>query len=201
MGTTERRARAKAALRQQILDAARELFIDEGYEAVSMRKIAQRIEYSPTAIYLHFEDKQALFRAVCDETFERLARRLDRLTKRETDPLTRLRDGLHAYVDFALKHPQHYTATFLLKGLGDAAQFGASAGGRAFGYLHRAVEEAMTSGALRRGDVATASQSLWAACHGVAMLLITLDKTAFPFVARATLVSRTIDTMLRGLRP
>jgi AcrR family transcriptional regulator len=200
MGTTERRARAKVELRQKILDAARALFIEEGYEAVSMRKIAQRIEYSPTAIYLHFEDKQALFRAVCDETFERLARRLDRLAVRDADPLTRLRDGLHAYVDFALKHPQHYTATFLLKASGTTTPFAASAGGRAFAHLQRGVEEAIAHGSIRRGDAAAMAQSLWAACHGVSLLLITLDGGTFPFVARATLISSTIDTMLRGLR-
>jgi AcrR family transcriptional regulator len=61
MGVKERKAREKETLRQDILDAARELFIREGYQAVSMRKIAEKIEYSPATIYLHFRDKDDIF--------------------------------------------------------------------------------------------------------------------------------------------
>ncbi|HWJ54839.1 MAG TPA: helix-turn-helix domain-containing protein, partial [Vicinamibacterales bacterium] len=98
MGSSERRARAKVALRQQILDAARELFVRDGFDAVSMRRIAARIEYSPTAIYLHFPDKQSILTALCDETFEKLSMRLATHFARNTDPMTRLRDGLQLYV-------------------------------------------------------------------------------------------------------
>ena len=65
MGSTERRERAKGRVRGLILDAARALFAVKGYEAVTMRAIAERIEYSPTAIYLHFADKRDLVRALC----------------------------------------------------------------------------------------------------------------------------------------
>src|SRR5690349_5915348 len=100
MGSTERRARAKVALRQQILDAARELFVREGYDAVSMRRIAARIEYSPTAIYLHFPDKQSILTALCDETFEKLSTRLAAHVARTPDPVERLRGGLRLYIEF-----------------------------------------------------------------------------------------------------
>ena len=69
MGTKERRAREKEQLRRQILVAARELFVNEGYESVSMRKkFANKIEYSPTTIYLYFKDKADLLDSVCKET-------------------------------------------------------------------------------------------------------------------------------------
>jgi AcrR family transcriptional regulator len=73
MGVKERREREKSEIRDKILDAARELFITEGYDGVSMRKVAEKIEYSPTAIYLHFADKQELFHELCHEDFARLA--------------------------------------------------------------------------------------------------------------------------------
>ncbi|PYQ72070.1 MAG: TetR family transcriptional regulator, partial [Acidobacteria bacterium] len=60
MGVRDRRARQKQLLRQQILDAARALLVREGYDSLSMRRVAERIDYSPTAIYLHFKDKQEL---------------------------------------------------------------------------------------------------------------------------------------------
>jgi len=73
MGVKERRERVKSETRDRILDAARELFISEGYEGVSMRKVAEKIEYSPTAIYLHFADKEELFHELVHEDFARLA--------------------------------------------------------------------------------------------------------------------------------
>jgi AcrR family transcriptional regulator len=65
MRLQERRERQRQSLRKQILDAARELFTELGYEAVSMRRIADKIGYSPTTIYLHFADKEALVRELC----------------------------------------------------------------------------------------------------------------------------------------
>jgi len=62
MGIIERRERERKAVRKKILDAARELFVAEGYDAVTMRRIAETIEYSPTAIYFHFKDKETLIR-------------------------------------------------------------------------------------------------------------------------------------------
>ena len=64
MTIESRRARRKAQLRQEIIDAARDILAREGYHQLSMRKVAERIEYSPTAIYLHFEDKRDLGQAV-----------------------------------------------------------------------------------------------------------------------------------------
>jgi AcrR family transcriptional regulator len=200
MGPPERRARQKQALRQRILDAARELFVEEGYDRVSMRRIAQRIEYSATAIYLHFEDKEALFQALCDETFERLGKRLEALERRVDDPLERLRAGLQLYIEFGLSHPQHYTVTFLLKSEGHAKPFAESAGARAFTHLRTGVSHAIAAGQLSDGDVEAIAQSLWAACHGVVSLLIGMDRKKFPFVSRRVLAAHTVDTMLRGLR-
>ena len=82
MGVKERRAREKEQLRRRILSAARELFVTEGYESVSMRKIADMIEYSPTTIYLYYEDKADLLDSVCKETLLNLLNTLDLLRKR-----------------------------------------------------------------------------------------------------------------------
>jgi AcrR family transcriptional regulator len=199
MGSHERRARAKVALRQQILDAARDLFVSEGYDAVSMRRIAARIEYSPTAIYLHFPDKQSILTALCDETFEKLSLRLAALFARVTDPLSRLRDGLRLYVDFGLAHPHHYTVSFLIRPP-DVRGSLPTAGHRAFAFLQAAVAEAMATGAIRAGEVETTSQSLWAACHGIVALLITVPPDRFAFVPPDRLVRHTIDTLIAGLQ-
>ena len=198
MGSSERRARAKVALRQQILDAARELFVREGYDAVSMRRIAARIEYSPTAIYLHFPDKQSILTALCDETFEKLSTRLATHFARTTDPLARLKDGLRLYIEFGLAHPHHYTVSFLVRQRDVRTE--PTAGHRAFAFLQAAVAGAMASGAIRTGEVETTSQTLWAACHGLVALLITVPQERFPFVPADRLICCLIDTLIAGLQ-
>lgn len=75
MGSNERRERERLAMREQILGAARELFAERGYEAVTMREIGKRIEYSATALYNHFADKEALVRELCRRDFTDFAQR------------------------------------------------------------------------------------------------------------------------------
>ena len=113
MGTSERRQRHRASLKREILDAASRLFVEEGFERVTMRRIAAQIEYSPTTIYLYFKDKNELLSAVCEETFSQLAVKLERLQKTSGTPLGYLREGLRTYVDFGLANPNQYTVTFL----------------------------------------------------------------------------------------
>jgi AcrR family transcriptional regulator len=201
MGIPERRQRQKAHLRRQIVDAARQMFAEEGFESVTMRKLASRIEYSPTAIYLHFKDKHAVLEAVCEETFASLATRLEKLAARRQAPLAFLRDGLRLYVRFGLQHPSDYTLTFTQgagKGPADPEGFVASAGTRAFEVLRTAVRQCIDAGDLPPMDVDVAAQSLWAATHGLVSLFIA--HATFPWVARQKLVDYTIDTMIAGLR-
>jgi AcrR family transcriptional regulator len=200
MGVKERRQREKENLRQVILDAAREMFAEEGYASVSMRKIADKIEYSPTTIYLYFKDKNDLLRQICDETFAKLGRKFQARSKKHDSNLEGLREGLRIYVEFGLKHPKHYEVTFMLPltvDLGD--EFEGSLGQRAFEYLRVGVANCMASGEIKKGDVDLISQTLWAGIHGITSLLI--GHEGFPFVNKKTLINSVIDTMLKGLTP
>src|SRR5207244_10259207 len=114
MGVRDRRARQKQLLRQQILDAARALLVREGYDSLSMRRVAERIDYSPTAIYLHFKDKQELVFSLCEESFAKLVHELETLADEYPDPLVRLRTGTERYVAFGLQHPNHYLLALVL---------------------------------------------------------------------------------------
>src|SRR5258705_10796787 len=105
MGVKERRARQKKFLRQEILDAASELFVRDGYENVSMRRIADKIEYSPTTIYIYFKDKAELLEQVCKGTFARLVQRLTKIMEQPGDPVRRLKQELIAYRQLALETP------------------------------------------------------------------------------------------------
>lgn len=199
MGITERRARQKHSLRQEILDAARQMFAEEGFERVSMRRLAERIEYSPTAIYLHFEDKEDLFKAVSDETFGKLVQRLEKQRRQLAgDPLACLRAGLREYIEFGLRYPEHYMVTFMQRPRQESLEdFEASIGKEAFRYLSRAVADCVTAGLFRKIDIEVTSQVLWVSVHGLVSLLIV--KKAFPFAPRAVLIDEQVDTLIRGL--
>ena len=201
MGVKERRAREKEQLRRRIVSAARELFVTEGYENVSMRKIADMIEYSPTTIYLYYKDKADLLDSVCKETLLHLLNTLDLLRKDKSDPVETLRKSGKAYVEFGLKYPQDYKLTFVIrpqfqKGLG--LQEG-SVGERVFSYLRTIVSECIRQKKFRQVDVETTGQVLWSAVHGVTLLLI--DFPDFPWTEKEKLIDMVIHTMIEGLKP
>ena len=202
MGVQERRARQKRFLRQEILDAASELFVREGYENVSMRRIAEKIEYSPTTIYLHFRDKADLLEQVCQETFGRLSKVLARIEEQPRDPVERLKHGLVAYIRFGLENPHHYRATFMMP---VPEEFVArkrakpdAAGLEAFDFLRRNVSDCVSAGKFPKIDVELASQTFWAGIHGVTSLLITHGE-AFPWVGKEKVIHSMVDTLVLGV--
>ena len=202
MGVQERRAREKQELRQDILDAARDLFVREGFENVSMRKIADKIEYSPTTIYLHFHDKADLLDCICEETFTRLDKLLTELAAAPGDHYERLRRGLRAYIEFGLNHPNDYRVAFIM----DLKPFSApdrmprckEMGEKTFDHLRQSVRKCVESGVFRRLDIEATSQALWAAIHGLTSLLIV--HSGYNWVDRDLLVDTLLDSVLGGLR-
>lgn len=206
MGPKDRRSREKEALKDKILDAARELFVAEGYERVTMRKIAERIEYSPTAIYLHFPDKLAVMRALCDRDFLTLAKQFQKIA-RTADPIQRLRQVGRAYAAFALEHPNHYQLMFMtpLHGVSKAEDSAVERGNPevdAYAFLKWILQDAMASGRLRPeyDDVEELAQMSWAGVHGVVSLYIAKceDDWVEWRPAKKT-AAALIDAMIRGL--
>lgn len=194
MGSAERRERERTELRRKILDAARELFMSEGYDRVTMRRIADAIEYSPTAIYLHFEDKDALVRALCGAEFAQLLAALP--ARVPADPVEAIRELGLAYARFGLAHPNHYRFMFMT----DKRQHHVSdEGEQAFGLLRAAVERAVAAGRFRAEEVDTTAQVLWASLHGVCALLVTYQPDQFPHVPAAPdLIERVVENAIRG---
>lgn len=201
MGVQERRQREKQELRQEILDAARDLFVHEGYDNVSMRKIAEKIEYSPTTIYLYFRDKADLLDQLCEETFARLEKKSQQIDRANSDPLEALRKNLRAYIEFGIKHPNHYKLTFMteMQVSDDPEAFSRAraAGMRSFEHLTSQVAQCAKLGVFQIQDVKATSQLIWAAIHGITSLLIV--KHRFDWVDRDRLIEGMLDTVLCGL--
>ncbi len=204
MGIKERRARQKTLLRQEILDAARELLVRDGYESLSMRRVAERIDYSPTAIYLHFKDKEELVFSLCEETFAKLVRELETLPDEFPDPLVQLRKGLERYIDFGLKHPDHYLPAFVLP-TADLSERRKAAirdkdsyGMRALGYLRDCIARGVKAKKLRKVDPDVAARATWAAIHGITSLLIV--QREFPWGDPEETIDMLLDSLIDGLK-
>ena len=122
MGTRERQEREREIVRRAIVDAARELFVAEGFGKVSMRKIAERIEYSPAAIYSYFPSKDDIFYALAEEGCRLLCDGfpkdgVSKMQDKETDPLTVIRRALTGLYRFSQAHPEYYALMFLDRGV------------------------------------------------------------------------------------
>ncbi len=175
MGSKERRDRERTETRERILDAARDMFTQDGYDAVTMRAIADRIEYTPTAIYHHFANKQDLLTELCTCDFRALAQAFARIGG-IADPVERLWKIGEVYLQFALEHPSQYRFMFMtpLPTVAGKDVHRDDPSEDAYAFLRRTVVEAIATGRLRPEltDPDVVAQMLWASVHGLASLHI-----------------------------
>jgi AcrR family transcriptional regulator len=176
MGVAERREREREQLRAQIIDAARDLLLERGLDGLSMRAIAERIEYSPATIYLYFRDKEELVREIVSSGFERM----NAVTAAE---LARVGDGAsaaeqygamgRAYARFALENPLYFRVMFELPSTPElACSEPAEAGVRGFEAAVAAVQRAVDAGEFVDLDARRAATLGWAMVHGLTTLYL-----------------------------
>lgn len=165
----------KQKIRTNIIDAARDLFVSKGIEAVTMREIAKRIGYSATTIYLYFADKEALLRAICDTDLLKLAATLKEVLAIE-DPVERLLTFGHTYALFSLAYPNHYRLMFMMPRPVHAPESSSIIYNNheqdAYFQLKTLVNEVYEAGLFKPelDDPELIAQTLWAATHGVCAL-------------------------------
>lgn len=185
VASSQRREQEKQELRQAILTAAGELFLERGYEHFSLRQVAERIGYSATTIYLYFKDKDDLLFTVVDEGFVRFGQQLSAAAASTADPLERLHAMCQAYLDFALHNKLHYQMMFMQRTDFLMQERPGEDLPRidSFGVLQQAVQQALDAGALQPGDAERYSDLLWSVVHGPVALAITV-----PFIDDARAV-------------
>ena len=174
MGIAERKEREREGVKDLILNAAREIFLTEGYENTSIRKIASKIEYSPGVIYLHFKDKNDLLLALHDKAFECKMEALFHSTGHIADPLERLRQIGLGYLQYGIDNPQDYELMFILsctmETLATKEEFWKD-GAMAIGLVKETVKACMDAGYFRQDiNLDEASLMLWAQVHGLVTL-------------------------------
>lgn len=185
--------------RGEILTAAERIFVEHGYEGATIRKIADEVGLSSTALYMHFPDKGAILQEICRDAFSRLIAANAAVADEDAPPIRRLRRMIDGYVDFGFAHPNAYRLIYLTRpveareGAQDMAR---ELGGGLFTTLEATVADAVAAGDLK-GDPSVLAQAIWATAHGVVSLMIT--KPYFPWADRQTLVDTMLDALFAGL--
>ncbi len=200
-----RRERQKIELRQTILDAARLLFAEQGYEAVTLRAIAKKIDYSATAIYSHFADKEALLRELCTQDFLKFSQSFQRCTQ-ITDPIEKLRQVALTYLQFAQQYPHHYRYMFMTvlpaTSIDQQRVQRGEPNQDAYAFLKACVIEAIAAHRLKAtpDDADLYAQVLWSGVHGfIALRLTMVHDDWVAWVEFEQGVRAMLDTLLYGL--
>lgn len=195
--------------RDEILAAAKELFLKEGYAATTIRKIADRVGVSAPALYLYFSDKEAIMLALCDQTFGFLIEEMGRIDREGLKPIESLRACGRAYIKFGLEHPREYWLTFMsgntpkpIKERGhkpeeiDVSQPGAT-GAVAFAKLVEQLKSAEAAGMKLRYPADQAAELCWMGLHGLVAAVI--NNPEFPWTDRDALIEGMLAMVTEGI--
>ena len=208
VGTRKRRGEGYTR-RDEILVAAKELFLRDGFEATTIRRIADVVGVSAPALYLYFRDKDAIMLALCDQTFRSLIEVMEGMEQQELTPIERLRRCGAAYIHFALEHPREYWLTFMSGNTPEAIKrrghkpesfdpdAPGSQGAIAFAKLMAIFREIENSGLQLNYPVDTAAELVWMSLHGLVAALI--NNPEFNWTKRDVLIAGMLDMAVRGV--
>lgn len=187
------------ARRAEILAAAERIFVEVGYEGATIRRIADEVGLSSTALYMHFSEKSEILHEICRLAFARLQDGNAAVVAEGGAPEIVLRRLMEAYVEFGFQNPNAYRLIYLTRPVEarDGAQNAAlMLGGDLFRSFEAIVDQVEAAGRLR-GEAKASAQALWAGSHGVVSLMIT--KPYFDWVDRRVLTRTMLDALLAGL--
>ena len=192
----------------EILAAAKQLFLKEGYETFTTRGLAARVGLSQAGLYVYFKSKEEILDAVCRSTFEGLVQRFRAVAAGSNDSPDLIGRLVEAYVEFGLEHPDEYQLTFMAGR--SAPKFThrkdmarpfeqQGIGVQSFLLFRDQIARMMQAGHLKDGDVTLVTQIIWATAHGLVSLMIA--RPGYLLSDRRALVKTAIETLMMGLRP
>jgi AcrR family transcriptional regulator len=202
MGIIERKEREKLEMRLMILETAKQIFIEEGFEKASIRAIADRIEYSPATIYLYFKDKNELFFSVHEMGFEKLIFEMTTAIEGIIDPVDELRARGFAYMKFAFQNPEMYDLMFIqnapMESMKDSESW--TCGHRCFMLMCETIQRCIDTKTLRISNLHIAAMSIWSFMHGLVSLKIRNRFQKFEGVELEVLMNGSVEQMVQLLK-
>ena len=202
MGITQRKERDKQEMRLKILETAKQIFIEEGFEKASIRAIADRIEYSPATIYLYFKDKNELFFSVHETGFEKLNLEMIDAIEGITDPIDELRARGFAYMKFAFQNPEMYDLMFIqnapMESMKDSEIW--TCGHKCFMLMCESIQKCIDTKSIRISDLYIGAMSIWSFMHGLVSLKIRNRFQKFEGVDLEELMKGSVEQMIQLLK-
>jgi AcrR family transcriptional regulator len=196
-----RKAKGDGHLRRiEILEAAERIFVADGYEGATIRKIADEVGVSSTALYMHFRDKDEILHEICLVLMQALLQQNSQIAAMPVDAVTRLRLMLQAYMRMGLEHPNAYRLVYCANqrpGTTPTQLATAETASLCYERYAGVVTEISAAGRLRSSDPNAAAQVLWAACHGLVALMITRPNVEW--APADELTSLLLEGLLHGL--
>lgn len=198
MGITERKERERHEMMQVILEAAMELYLEKGTSNVSIRKIADKIEYSPATIYSYYKNRDEIFWGMHNLAFEKFIASAQ--GQQEADLATQLRMAMHRYIAFAAENPELYDIMFIMqapmrgcpqKGVVPMAE-------RSFEKWKQFVALCVEQKVLKPGPPNLLAFTLWTYLHGISSLLIRDRLDILPETERTAAIQESIATVLNN---
>lgn len=189
-------------MRKLILQAARQLFLQDGYEKVSIRNIADAIEYSPATIYLYFKDKNELLFALHQEAFGKLIEEFQPVFTVQ-DPFERLIKMGQQYIHFAMENPELFDLMFIMTAPLEALACHNEVwddGRRAFGLLISVVQDCVDAGVFKHQDAERAAMMIWSMVHGLAALFLRKRLMIFDEERRGQMMQEAFDLFSETIR-
>lgn len=197
MGVAQRRAREREEVRGALIEAARAVLNADGYDGLTIRRVAERAEYGLGTVYSYFSDKDDLLYTLVQDDFTRLTEQLRAI--RETHRgAAAVREILLSYARMGLAQPRSYEIMFMLRPKLANRSVEDDGQEHAYGVFRRCIAECITSGEFRPADPDVLTQMLWASVHGLVSLHITLAD--FPWARMDLLAEQLVDAEIRGLR-
>jgi AcrR family transcriptional regulator len=195
MGIAERKERDRESMRQLILDAAMELYHEKGIEALTIRAVAERIEFSPATIYLYFRDKDEIVYHLYNIAFGKFYERQMEWNRAIADPLERLRKGCEDYIHWGVENPKLYDLMFILEiPMSVIEQEHCEDNGKtSFSELKNLMSECIAANKLKIKDPEFAALMCWNMIHGITSLLIK-KRIVIPHEAVPQMVTSMLDT-------
>jgi AcrR family transcriptional regulator len=199
MSVKERKERQKTEMREIILTSALKLFADEGFENVTMRKIADKVEYSVGTLYLYFKDKDEIFFELHNRGFSEFYKK--QISVQDVkDPIERLAAHGLAYIEFAIDNPEYYDLMFISRAPARIIKKNKNwdCGIRTYDLLKQNILQVKEIGKFKDVDLEVAAFSLWSFVHGISSLYIRERIMLFPADSLKQIITGSLGFLQRA---